>query len=122
MIVSEINNETIESDFSNVGEIQDIYDINEIYSDDVIVQDINDNCAQEIYNDLLSLYCSEIEEDSKNIPIQKITEINNLDDDFEIGECSKNILVPEIIEIIDSDDDSTFRKEEKKDQNQHKEK
>ncbi|CAG8783571.1 14178_t:CDS:2, partial [Cetraspora pellucida] len=65
---------------------------------------IDDNSAQEIYNDLLSLYCSEIEEGSKNTLEQRITEIVNSDDDFEIGECSKN-TVPEIIEIIDSDDD-----------------
>ncbi|CAG8799816.1 10664_t:CDS:1, partial [Cetraspora pellucida] len=111
--------EIIESEFSSdieqdqenynnvdIDKTHDIYNANEICSDNDSIQDIDDNSIQEIYNNLLSLYCSKIEEISKNILEQRITEIINSDDDFEIGEYSKN-TVPEIIEIIDSNNDSS---------------
>ncbi|CAG8474164.1 13123_t:CDS:2, partial [Dentiscutata erythropus] len=64
---------------------------------------IDDDSAQKIYNDLLSLY-SETEKGSKNTLAHKLTEIINLDDNFKFGKGSKNLLASEVIEIIDSDD------------------
>ncbi|CAG8490217.1 15182_t:CDS:1 [Cetraspora pellucida] len=115
-IVFKISSEIIESEFLSdieqvqenysdvdVGKTHDIYNANKICSNDDSIQDIDDNSAQKIYNNLLSLYCSEISKDSKNTLKQRITKIVNSDNDFEIVECSKN-TVSEIIEIINSVD------------------
>ncbi|CAG8652757.1 8414_t:CDS:2, partial [Scutellospora calospora] len=93
--------ETIELEFSNdikqiqenysnidISKIHDIYNTNKICSNNNSIQDIDDNS------------------DSKNILKQKITEIVNSDNNFEIRKCSKNTVL-EIIKIIDSNDDSS---------------
>ncbi|CAG8839992.1 22872_t:CDS:1, partial [Cetraspora pellucida] len=91
-IVSEISSDTVsESEFSStIEQVQEncsnIDSADKICSDNDGAQDIDDDSAQELYNDLLSLYCSEIEEDSKNTPVHEIAEIINSDDDFEVGE------------------------------------